>query len=1107
MNSDRFDEDQKRAVAVSTNAVVAAGAGSGKTTVLAGRFLRLVREGAEVPGILTLTFTRKAAAEMYTRIHRLLASHADEPRIRAQLSLFDQARISTLDSFCSRIARSDAAAFGMPLSFGIDQEGLAKAADSLALEFILEHHRHPALKGLIAANGFETVWKEFFGRYAVQELLITDSPAHAANFHRQEEACRLMVKESFTLLGTLYARMAGASDGKGSTAAAAGAAAEAWPDTDDLIVREAWDDLTECAERRPYRKPGSNVKDPDLLILRDIHEELDAASDKAVSALAVLSNGGLQRGVMELMDQFALRWQELKRRRGVVSFGDVVSMAVRLLTENRELRDYYKQQFSHIMIDEFQDNNETQKKLLYLLAERLDRSVPGIPSPQDLEREKLFFVGDEKQSIYRFRGADVSVFKRLSRDFGGQPIELGTNYRSDPRLIGFFNEFFPRVFEREAGGKDFEAEFRPLKGRPEAPGAPVPEVRLACLAPGETESGEEYLSAIESEAWEAARIIRNAVDGKSLLLPGEKGPRPAVWNDFALLMRSTGNQIVFEAMFRRFGIPYSTENIRTLFLEAPANDIYAALQICIYPEDRAAYAVFLRSLFVNLDDENLLRELSAHGAPFTTDASQLSEGEAGKYLRGAEIYRHLKKRIDRIPHREILRYLWFEAGYRYNLLKNPAYHGYLEFYEYLTAMADRSWKAGESMALFLDFLRDNLGDYKKLEEIEILRDRQEGVRIMTVHKSKGLEFPIVLLASTGQGSGDTGMRAPWYLDRDYGLTVNLALRTGKGKQKYNPFYERSREEALRQEEAELKRLLYVGCTRAEQHLIMLGHRPLRKSGSLPSLLDLIETGLGAPCGEAGSARSAFFAPVPRQRLSDLAKHSPRGRRLGEYEQFLKNREFIFPLRRRPLSVSILNAAAAESAGGRTEPLSRLSVDPLIAEREELFGTLVHRALELRIKGRDPRSGLEPPAGLPPETAREIADAASSLAAEFWDSPARLELIPDGIEVVSEAPFSLLLETDSGPVVSDGVIDLYADLGDYVVCVDFKTNRGRREGEYAMQMWLYRRALEELTGKPVRSCLVYLREGVPRPQEVNFSIEELELLAARCYSMQSEEQNS
>ena len=1044
---------------------------------------------------------------MYTRIHRLLTAHVNEPRVRAQLSLFDQARISTLDSFCSRIARSDAASFGLPLSFGIDQEGLVKAAESLALEFILEHHSNPALRGLIAANGFETVWKEFFARYAVQELLITDTPVHAENFHRQKEACRVLARSSFELLDTLYARMAGASDGKGSTAAAARAAAEAWPDTGDMIDREAWEELMECAERRPYRKPGSNVKDPDLLILRDIHEELSAAADEAASALAVLNNSDLHRGVMELMDTYALRWQELKRRRGAVSFGDVVAMAVRLLTENRELRDYYKQQFSHIMIDEFQDNNETQKELLYLLAERLDRWSPGIPSPGDLEPEKLFFVGDEKQSIYRFRGADVSVFKRLSRDFGGRAIELETNYRSDPKLISFFNQFFPRVFAHEASGEDFEAEFRPLKGREQEPGAPAPEIRLACLDSGDAESGEEYLQAIESEAWEAARIIREAVDGKSLLLPGEDGPRPPSWNDFALLMRSTGNQIVYEAMFRRFGIPYSTENIRTLFLEAPANDIYAALQICIYPEDRAAYAVFLRSLFVNLDDESLIRELSDQGAPFAKDPSQLSEGEARKYLRGAGIYHHLKKRIDRIPHREILRYLWFETGYRYNLLKNPAYHGYLEFYEYLTALADRSWKAGESMALFLDFLRENLGDYKKLEEIEILRDRQEGVKIMTIHKSKGLEFPIVLLASTGQGSGDTGMRAPWYLDREFGLTVNLALRSGNGKQKYNPFYERSREEALRQEAAELKRLLYVACTRAEQHLIMLGHHPQRKSGALPSLLELIETGLGADEEKGAPGAFAPFAPVPRRMLAALVRKAPSRRRFSEYEDSLRGREFVFPARHPPLSVSMLNAAAQERLSGVTEPLPGLPVDSLIVNREELFGTLVHRALELRIQGSDSPPGTELLAALGPETAAKIADAASRLAAEFWDSPARHTLIPDGIEAVCEAPFSLLLETGGGPLICDGVIDLYADRGDHLVCVDFKTNRGRQEGEYAMQMWLYRRALEELTGKPVRSYLVYLREGVPRLQEDSFRGEELELLAARCYSMQSEEQNS
>ena len=1102
MSERSYDPDQKKAMAVNTNAVVAAGAGSGKTTVLAGRFLRLVTEGARVPEILTLTFTRKAAAEMYSRIHRLLADNAGEERVREQLSLFDQARISTLDSFCSRIARNDAAAFGLPLNFSIDQESLKQAADELSLEFILDHQSHPALIELITATGFETVWRDFFSRYAVTELTICDEPGHVAAFARQEDVCRTAVAKAFASLDETYAALGGVDDSKSATVKAARRAAAAWPDTEALIAGEEWEKLMELAARKPYRKPGGNAKDPDLLRLREQLETLLAAAEQALPALAFLSRRELHRGIMELTDEFAQSWRELKQRRGIVSFGDVVAMAVRLLRDDRELRSYYKAQFSHIMIDEFQDNNETQKELLYLLAERSDRCSSGIPGPEELEGEKLFFVGDEKQSIYRFRGADVSVFKRLAAELGGEAIELKTNYRSEPRLIDFFNEFFSRVFSFPEGTaepprEEFEAEFRPLLGRTGKPGAAQPSIRLCYLQASEEprEEDTETLSAVESEAWEAARLIRRAVEGNSFRVQGEAGPRRPEWNDFALLMRSTGNQIVYERMFRLFGIPYSTENIRTLFLEAPANDIYAALQSALYPEDRVAYAVFLRSFFVNLDDDSLLRELSSGTAPFSSDPEELPGPEAAKYRIGARIHYRLRELIDRVPHRELLRYLWFDAGYRYNLLKKSAYHGYLEFYEYLTALADRSWNAGESTALFLDFLRYNLGDYKKLEEIEVLHDRRDGVRIMTIHKSKGLEFPVVLLASTGQGSGDTGMRAPYYVDEEFGLSVNLALRQGTGKKRSNPFYERARELSARQEEAELKRLLYVAATRAEEHLILLGYQPQKRSAAVPTLLDLIFKGLGTSAETLDSAYITPFFPVAAEAAHRPQREPAAGGSLTGYRAALEGKEFRFPPVLKAVSATRLNAMAADHLEGEGIPLPGLPIDPLIVRHEETFGTMVHRALEvLATRGAaDLQSEIMPGVKVP--DGKLIGEAAVSLAKRFWNSSVRRGLIPEGVPLVSEAPFSYLLTVGELERVVEGVIDLYADLGDRILVLDFKTNRQRRDGEYAMQMWLYRRALRALTGKPVGSQLVYLREGSSRIEETEFDEETLRRLLA------------
>lgn len=1101
MAEKKFDPDQKRAVAVRRNAVVAAGAGSGKTTVLAARFLELVKEGARVPEILTLTFTRKAAAEMYARIHRLLSAESENPRIREELGQFDQASISTLDSFCARLAKNDAMRFGLPLSFSVDQEALKRAADELALDFLLRHHRRPALARLIAANGFETTWKEFFSAYGLRELYLTRNGGHTEEFRRQEERCRRKAEENLKRLDEIYSRIAACAVGTGATVASAAKAAEGWGDPLELLQQEKWEELILRCEAKPYRKPGSNTKDPNLLLLREHLEALLPLAEETVSYLAILKERETYAGLMELMDSYTEEWNRLKQRRGVVSFGDVVAMAVELLKEDPALRGFYKAQFSHIMIDEFQDNNEAQKELLYLLAEKRDSHAAGIPSPADLDREKLFFVGDEKQSIYRFRGADVSVFKRLSRELGDEAIELSTNYRSDPRLIDFFNRFFPRVMEPEAEQEsDFEARFKRLNGRPRRGGPEAPLIELRLLDQDPDRQPDEPLEAIDSEAYEAARIIHSAVEEESFRIVQDGSPRRPRYSDFALLLRSTGNQIRYENMFRRFGIPYRTENIRTLFMEAPANDIYAALQLCVYPDDRLAYALFLRSLFVNLQDQELVRELSRGTPPFSADPADFPAPEAEKYRLGGELISELSSLIDRVPHREIIRYLWFDRGYRFNLLKDPAYHGYLEYYDYLCALADRSWRGGESMVLFLDFLRENLGDYKKLEEVEILTGENDGVRIMTIHKSKGLEFPVVLIGSTGQGSQKSGKRAPYFIDPEYGLTVNLALENGSGaggKTKYNPFYEQGKALNELQELAELKRLLYVACTRAEQHLIMLGHRPRRSSGGIPSLLDLICRGLETDSETADSPYIRRFPARSREELVRLGRPK-RPRSIAAYQARAERPRFPLPVQDSPLSVTRLNTLATEllpPEEDESRELPSLGIDRLIEGREVAFGTLVHRALELQISGSSPfeAEGIE---GVSPAETEKLKHAAAELAHAFWESPSRRSLIPDGIKPVSEAPFTLALESGDGRRLVDGAIDLYADLGERLVCLDFKTNRRLRPGAYAMQMWLYRRALQELTGKPVDSYLIYLREPKPHKEEREFSPDELKLLLRR-----------
>ncbi|MCD4761178.1 UvrD-helicase domain-containing protein, partial [bacterium] len=207
------------------------------------------------------------------------------------------------------------------------------------------------------------------------------------------------------------------------------------------------------------------------------------------------------------------------------------------------------------MIDEFQDNNDLQRKLLFLLAEKQDRCSEGIPGGNDLIEDKLFFVGDEKQSIYRFRGADVSVFKRLKKDItgiNGQQLTLKTNYRSRENLIDQFNTFFSSIMN---GTEDYEAEFSPLQTGMQYEGSSVPldimvypytDIHQYPDAHQSTDGNQDekenaYLKPAEAEALHIARHIKKSVEAEDLLIPDSSNgrSRPLAYGDFALLLRST----------------------------------------------------------------------------------------------------------------------------------------------------------------------------------------------------------------------------------------------------------------------------------------------------------------------------------------------------------------------------------------------------------------------------------------------------------------------------------------------------------------------------------------------------------------------------------------
>lgn len=1136
-------QSQRDAATIGKNAVIAAGAGSGKTRVLAARFVHLVvREGIPVDAILALTFTRKAAAEMYARIHATLSS-IDDPRARAAVADFHRARISTIDSFCGAIARNASRSYGVAPDFGTDSGEIARIAEELALPFFLEKRKSRAIRQLTRRFRMADLPVKLFAETMIKYSSLPE-PLDFARFYADQR--RMTAERIASLSGEIVAlaramRELPEADGKTVAAVRAAIPEEASaPDPENsgevAAFARLFEPLAKCAKPRA-------TKDPAAAELGELFADF---RDRLFPAFLAAANWTLNeetiKETLALLAEFQEEFNRKKREAGLLTFGDVARMAVDALKNDPALRRVWKDSIQSIMIDEFQDDNQLQRDLLFLIAERPERTEASIPGPEDLVSGKLFFVGDEKQSIYRFRGADVSVFRELARDLtdpgsGAMPA-LDVNYRTEAPLIDAFNRLFPRVFPAqitdESGKRPlYEAEFSPITAANRTEG--VESAFEIFIVPKENFDRDKpgFLSPEETEAREIADRIAHLV-GDRVPIADKGKARACEHSDIAILLRSGTNQRAIERQLREAGIPYQTENVRGLFDDAPVNDLYALLRLAVYPADTTAYAALLRSPFVGISDEGFARailartdaetENNATPVPFADDILPfLSEPDRDRFARARELYRSVQNDADHRSSAEMVSRLWYGEGYRYALFSDYGLERYAELYDYFFELARLADAEGLSLAGFLDRVAGLMATGEKIDALDIPVEQSGGVTIMTVHKSKGLEFPVVFVADSGSEGAANRNASPVYYSPECGISVNTGASDENEAARDNWFYERDRDGELRREIAEARRLLYVAMTRAGTRLVVSGALTLAKEGvESPRVGDELMEAIAqwaekreesADAPKRQSFLRMLLAAIAKERcagtpvpLVAVAEILPRKRGANAAERAFRDRtadpeiaaryEAIPEISYKPSDKSRYAATELQEAlrgkrdederterdaDGGTSPERRAAesvkaslqaddrLDALL-ERTKTpateFGTWTHRAIEARFSG----------------TVAWVPDEFRPLVDEMVHRFASSELGALAAQAAwreSEYGFITRYELAGRPITVTGQMDLIFETNDTVYVVDYKTDRFEDPAIHEEQLKVYRKAARELRGKPVETWLFYLRSGNPR----------------------------
>jgi len=1138
----RLTEEQEQALEHRLNVALVAGAGSGKTTVLTQRYLRILEAESHlsVRNILAITFTDRAAAEMLERIRARATekcSGADADRWRTVREELMAASISTIHAFCAGLLRTYAPEAGVSPDFDtldapnaaiLLEEAIAEAADPLNADL------HEELRLLLRR------WSAGRVRDVLRTILASLEVSRDGLMHAATSSLDEMVSEWASTIASLQRStleaLAGETDLLSMLRRIESAAAN---EEDEGVVglvgavREARTSLEsegdaaasvrdilplftkkDFAPRRRFPGSKQRWRGEDI----DVYKEACAAVAQLLSAhagiLSICADDKADRlvaahlGAVARVASWTLgKYEARKREEGALDFTDLQFNALRLLESNPKVLREVRARYRYVMVDEFQDINSVQWRLIRTL----------VSDGETVARDKLFIVGDPLQSIYGFRHAEVELLEQACEEMGRavrpngerfRLVRMDRNFRSHPNIINFINFLFRGFLEEPTVMRQqFEPEFQALRAqRGSAKECGAVEV-LAGLRSSERPPFAHEAACI-------ARRIRDIIAETPVkVVDRESGePRDAGFGDVAILLRGRTHLEELERALRRWGVPYVVASGIGFFEQPEVADLIAFLKFIASPWNDLASSSLLRSPLFSVTDEALFRlVLLKPRAPLwdkicgVDGLEGFDERDADALSQMKEIGGRLLASAGRDSPVRLIQELLDETG---------AWGSY--------AADLRGHQAIANIRKFLALVRHlnspsrPLPDLVRVLELQAERGVDEpeaplhleggdAIRITTIHAAKGLEFPIVFLADLGRYV--SGRQSAVLVDRELGL--GLALPSGGARDGGEKCSLRiaAEERLRRRERAEEKRLLYVAATRARDMLVLSGEvRPgskLDASASNWMVRTLALLGIDELCCGDQNLTVGEENPVTfRLSVLESTEEPPAQIQVeGTFAEdaaavneavltFLRQAPLKTAQARRELRVTALaEYARCPHAYYLSEEAGAGSVSP--AETGALArGSFIHRVLQLshgRNEGdlRDLCEVLvrQVPSMDSAERERLCADAVEAVR-RAGDSMVG-DVSREAEQVLAEVPISF----NAGRATLNGMIDRLCIMPENkYVLVDFKTDRVEADGikkkveEYKVQLDAYALGVSKAFSVPlddVRPVLCFTSPGEAR----------------------------
>ena len=1108
---EQIPDRQARDLAETTfdrNVVVVAGAGTGKTTLLVNRLVHLLIKEPDpiaMTHIVALTFTNKASTEMKVRLRERLTGltqssdgatarteggavsveelrqryglTADEVGRRAGAALQDleKAQIGTLHSFAAHLLRL------YPLESGVDPA--FQEDDGLRFE---EHFTTAwdiwIDRELSRQGTHHDLWRSLLGSIAIEDLRALTHSLCSELVELDTIRGQVEAKDVSPTLSQWWRRI--------------GDRAEALLASHDRPKRRKVEQmlastltfmnlLAKTGSRAIHELPASDrdwlTKDAGTAVGGWEDADFKEASRLIESAKQLLLVDHLFfKNLLNLISPLALDIRTSFARKGWLSFDGLLARARLLLRNHPAVRERIKQEYRAVLVDEFQDTDPVQYDIILAVSERRG-SYSTNWEELALEPGKLFIVGDPKQSIYAFRRADIEAFDRVVQKIEsdrGMVQTLTTNFRSDAAVLGPVNDVFDRLFEQRPLVQPANVR---LHVRPQRRPATVePGVRLHITSPSGEGETFDAAGATRAEGEVLARWLKDDLLSRSSVKPGH----------VALLFRKLTHADAYLDALRRYGIPYVIEGEKHFYRRQEVIDLVNMLRVIDHPHDSVALAGLLRSPIGGLTDRDLYDLRSAGLFDYlrqkSLDSWTHARADAVRRLYGQLAQLHHE--IGALPLAEAIQLVFDRlpildlAGA--SLHGEQAVANLLKVKQTAAALCDRPHL---TLSAFVDLLVSRLEDQPDEAESPLAEESVEAVQVLTIHKAKGLEFPVVILPGLHQGTGREcalpNVAYDWS-SGTYGLSLGDRCTFGSVL---------IREKLALREQAERRRVLYVGMTRAKELLVLSGGTTARSVGE--NILELLQNIVEGEIGDAlTQALTIGGSLIPHHVVK--APDRKRPRRILTMA--------TWPSAVDPASIAVLwNGRTARWIAARETPMqltpTRLVAGPVPGPRplsvtgddresSRLAGVLAHRLLERWDFAAAPDGLLNEIAptvrrGLSPEEqslSSSILASLNELFAVFVQSDAYAQLRTATI-LGREVPFVMPWGEQQ---LMEGVIDLIYRLDGRIWIADYKTDRvtgsevQQRANQYMQQAEMYRAAASRsLDATAVSFHFLFLRSGM------------------------------